>query len=411
MAPREAELTGIVRPEVDDRALDDTRSRLSGALDEAAQLTPDIDTRSIRRKLERAIPGGGLLGGAVDRLTGTGGPQRPSGGSAGAGGGGLTQDTQERQLAKLDDIHDELEKLGATGLGGGGGGGLAGMIPGGAVGGGLLGGGAASAIGAGTLASGGLAAGGLAGIGAGGWALSDIASGGAGFKEIGNLGESFGEQFPGVGSTIEDMFTENPVHDLGETMGSGDFSWPEMPDLSGLSWPEMPNLSGLSWPELPNLSSLSWPEMPNLSNMSWPELPSLSGLSWPEPEWLGQVTQDTVEGGSDLVDSGVDFATDLFTGGDSATPQTRENSGSTVAPNGSGRWLTGDQIQEGQFQNPDRFFDLGGGGGGGGRNGPPVSVGQVNIDVNQQGNTTSGAVSDGASVTEEEMARIIEGRR
>jgi hypothetical protein len=387
MASREAELTGIVRPEVDDRALDDTRSRLSGALDEAAQLTPDIDTRSIRRKLERAIPGGGLLGSAVDRLTGTGGPQRPSGGSAGAGSGGLTQDTQERQLEKLDDIHDEIEQLGASGLGGGGGGGL--LAPrsvisgatGGAIGAGS--GSLAGLLGGGTAATAGLAGAGVAGIGVGGWALSDIASGGKGFKEVGNLGESFGEQFPEMGSGIRDLFTKNPFHDLGETVG--EMSWPEMPDLSGLSWPEMPDLSGLSWPDLPSLSGLSWPEMPNLSNMSWPDLPSLNGLSWPEPGWLNQLQSDLAG---------------------NSTPQTRENSQSTVAPNGRGPFMTGPNISEGDSMSLDRAFRLP-------RNnsqgGPPMSVGQVNLNVNQQGSDTRGAASDGAALTEEELRRIVEG--
>lgn len=120
------EIVGVVRPEVDERQLERETSRMERTMSRAAELTPSIDTRRIQRQIERAIPGGGLLGSAVDRLRGRGG-----GRAAGGGGGGATgtaeAGVQAAQLEVLEDIHDELQKIGASGgvraEGGGGGGG------------------------------------------------------------------------------------------------------------------------------------------------------------------------------------------------------------------------------------------------------------------------------------------------
>jgi hypothetical protein len=117
---RRAELAGIIRPEVDDRALDQEAKQMESRLNKAAKLTPDIDSRKIKRELERAIPGGGLIGTAADALRGGG-----SGGGSGATGGDAVPSggttVQTAQLEKLEDIHDELEQIGQSGGVGSGG--------------------------------------------------------------------------------------------------------------------------------------------------------------------------------------------------------------------------------------------------------------------------------------------------
>jgi len=151
---RRAEVAGIIRPEVDDRALDREAQDMEGRLDEAATLSPDIDVRGLQRQLERAIPGGGAIGTAIDAVTGGGGGGQVGGADAVPSGDGTVQ---MAQLEVLNDIQDELEKLAgggiASGDGGGaaGGGGLLASLSGGALGtsgGGLLGGAAATAGGA-----------------------------------------------------------------------------------------------------------------------------------------------------------------------------------------------------------------------------------------------------------------------
>ncbi|GGO03478.1 hypothetical protein [Haloarcula pellucida] len=147
--PRRAELAGVIRPEVDDRQLEQEAQQMESRLGKAAQLTPSIDTRKIQRQLERAIPGGGLIGTAVDAVRGTG----AGGGGGGAGGAGDAisgaGNVELAQLEKLNDIHDELEKIGVSGGDSGGttvvGTGGAGLLGGTAA----LAGGAVSLVGAG----------------------------------------------------------------------------------------------------------------------------------------------------------------------------------------------------------------------------------------------------------------------
>ncbi|MBX0325800.1 hypothetical protein EGH21_22540 [Halomicroarcula sp. F13] len=151
--PRRAELAGVIRPEVDDRQLEQEAQQMENRLGKAAQLTPSIDTGQIQRQLERAIPGGGVIGTAVDAVRGAGGGG--SGGGAGAGdalsGSG---NVELAQLEKLNDIHDELEKIGVSGGDGGGGGTT------------IIGSGGAGALG-GLLSTAAVAGGALTGVGAG----------------------------------------------------------------------------------------------------------------------------------------------------------------------------------------------------------------------------------------------------
>lgn len=122
---RERELVGIVRPEMDDRQLDRESGKLEQALGEASEVTPSLDTRGfgrqLKRQLERAIPGGRLLGSALSR----GGGTEPTGGGEGGGGGMVGAaaggGVQVAQLETLNDIHDELEKIGASTADGSGG--------------------------------------------------------------------------------------------------------------------------------------------------------------------------------------------------------------------------------------------------------------------------------------------------
>lgn len=120
---REAELTGVVRPEVDDRALDQAGSRMNTRLEKAAEITPDIvDGSKIRRKLKRAVPGGKIAGKLADRVGGSGGgPDDNLTGDLGSRG--VDASLQEQQVELLGDIKDEIEKLGTSGTGGGGDGG------------------------------------------------------------------------------------------------------------------------------------------------------------------------------------------------------------------------------------------------------------------------------------------------
>lgn len=117
---RQAELVGIIQPEVDDRALDQEAQQMESRLNDAAKLSPSIDSRKIKRELERAIPGGGILGNVADSFRGGG--RSSTGGAGGDSVPGAGATLQTAQLEKLKDIHDELEKIGQSGgiTGGGG---------------------------------------------------------------------------------------------------------------------------------------------------------------------------------------------------------------------------------------------------------------------------------------------------
>lgn len=114
---RRAVLSGVVRPDVDESALDRNVKRkvqrgLSEATEEGLSTGIDAATNTIQRKFERAIPGGAVLGSVFDAVRGGGGGA--GGGAAGGGGGsGNLLVVQQAQLEKLDDIHDELERMGA----------------------------------------------------------------------------------------------------------------------------------------------------------------------------------------------------------------------------------------------------------------------------------------------------------
>ncbi|MFB6189330.1 MAG: hypothetical protein ABEI57_05555, partial [Halapricum sp.] len=117
MARNARELVGIVKPEMDDRALEESTGQLDEAVNRASRIAPSIDSNAIRRKLEQAIPGGGLLGGAADQiggLTGLGGAD--AAGGRGGRDGGTSTSIQAAQLERLTEIHEELEKMGASGV-------------------------------------------------------------------------------------------------------------------------------------------------------------------------------------------------------------------------------------------------------------------------------------------------------
>jgi len=170
---RRAEVAGIINPTVDERQLEREAQDMGGRLEQAAQLTPSIDTGKIQRQLERAIPGGGILGTVADAVSGGGG-----GGAGGQQDGGVVpggeSTIQTAMLDKLDDIHDELEQIGAGGGLGGGQEGAGGPLQqvmqspasGGFLGGALGGTGLSAAGGTAATVAGGTLAGGAIGLGA-----------------------------------------------------------------------------------------------------------------------------------------------------------------------------------------------------------------------------------------------------
>lgn len=285
MARNARELVGIVKPEMDDRALEESTGQLDEAVNRASRIAPSIDSNAIRRKLEQAIPGGGLLSGAADRiggLTGLGGVD-----AGGGRDGGTSTSIQTAQLERLTEIHEELEKMGASGVGGGGGGGS------GLVGTTLQVLGISKA--ASKLRS---VAGTLAGLNYGKLFRT------AARRSIGTIifSKAFGVRNiakTGIGPLAKRM--SEFFGNLGNKLGLPDLTemqWPNLPSLSGLSWPELPNLSGLSWPSLPKLSGLSWPSLPSLTQLSWPELPTLSSLSWPDlPPGVSQLLDSSPKKG------------------------------------------------------------------------------------------------------------------
>lgn len=258
--PREAELTGIVRPEVDERQLNREAGRVGNALDEAASLTPDLDVRGMKRKLQRALPGGGMPG---------------AGGGGGTGTAEFT-DLDEERNELLDDILEELEASGGRGPGEGGGMGGAGA----GLGGRLLGGmGSGSALGIAGL------------LGAGIVGATRIADRDAAERQESRAGDilfgDIGERLKSSLATMEDP------------LGLGDgFA----PIIENIDWSKFGTMMGNSiLTKLEDLTTtgrlmgeflmdeirssmpnLEWPDLPSLTGLEWPELPSL-GIDWPEP--------------------------------------------------------------------------------------------------------------------------------
>ena len=293
---RRAELVGIVRPEVDDQELDRQASKMEREFEDVANLTANIDTRQIQRKLEQAIPGGGLLGTAVDAIArnGDGGGATTAGrnrdaasGTAKTTGAGALLKIEEEQLDKLEDIHTALQQGGGAGGGGGGGG--------------LLGG-----LGLARLAAGG-----------GGMGMAGMIGAGGLFQALGGLTgdkqrQALNEKMPGIGGDAVEGATR--LTKMSGIMGPGfqidawqqtiedlqNFDWPSMPSLENLSWPNLPSLNALSWPGLPSLDDLSWPNLPSLTNLSWPNLPSLTDLSWPSLPSLNELTWPDLPSLNDL---------------------------------------------------------------------------------------------------------------
>lgn len=264
------ELTGIVRPELDDRALDREMSTLEKRMGEASRIAPDLDLKGIGRKLENLMPGGRQF----RRLRQTIGSIRGSDGGRSRSTGGSTTDKSiaAAQLETLDDIHDELEKIGTSGgIGGGGGGG-------GGFGKGVL----ASQL----LRNGG---GGLAGM------LSSAKgvlgrSGAASLMLSGQFGKGGLMQRDRVPGDRERGPGAKALADIGR----GEFEV-QMPDeLTNFDWPDPPELpdgfDGFEWPDPPGLPR-------ELDTFEWPE------FNLNPPQWMRDLFG--LEGGSQQPDSGV----------------------------------------------------------------------------------------------------------
>lgn len=254
------ELSGIVRPETDDQALDREASKMERALGRAARLTPDLDLGRARQQLSRLAPSLGLAG-----VPGLG----DDGGSGGAG-----TSIQAQQLAELKQINRTLRQDAVSGAGEGG--------P-------TIIGGLPSLPSSGALAAGGALAGlpilgGLIGRGA-----QNVLSG----------------LFPEQTTSRDDVVDGTSVtqSDLGaarrllERLRS--LSLPELPgldDLTSFSWPDLPTLpdalQAFSWPDLPALPSeftqFGWPDLPalpaELAQFDWPDLPQFE-----EPQWVSDL--------------------------------------------------------------------------------------------------------------------------
>jgi len=316
---RKAELTGIVRPEIDSAAAERETSRLSELMDSAAHLSPTLDTSGFRRKFERAIPSGETFTAGLDSLTGRGGPTMDQ--PAGGGGPGLAdQSIQAAQLEKLEDIHDEIEKSAVSGDGGGGGGivsAAAGSLAARGLLSGLAAGGtaatAATLTGAG-LVGGGLGLAGVAGLdqtglfeglrGAGQDVGSELGSDtttsllrGANTLSLGTLG-GFSRLGAGALGTVrgEKGLGAESRKQVDQTFGNSspirallDWEWPEYPALDNLSWPDPPELE---IPDSLNDLSLETPDWMSNSDTLDFEVPNWldqsEGLSLDNPGWLGE---------------------------------------------------------------------------------------------------------------------------
>jgi hypothetical protein len=227
---RRAELVGIVRPEVDDQELDRQASKMEREFEGVANLTANIDTRQIQRKLEQAIPGGGLLGTAVDAIArdGDGGGATTAGrnrdaasGTAKSTGAGALLKIEEEQLDKLEDIHTALQQGGGAGGGGGGGG--------------LLGG-----LGLARFAAGG-----------GGMGMAGMIGAGGLFQALGGLTgdkqrQALNEKMPGIGGDAVEGYTR--LTKMSGIMGPGfqiDAWQQTIEDLQNFDWPSLPSASDL----------------------------------------------------------------------------------------------------------------------------------------------------------------------
>lgn len=261
---RSAELRAVVAPETDSRALEREADKVEQSMSEAVSgLAAGVDTNSLRRKLERAIPGGGILGGAIDRARGGGrGPSRGGGG----GGAGATQTAgtgiQARQLGALNDIHETLEKIGQSGgVGGGGGGG--GLLSGFGIARLLAGAGGAGSLGIGALAT----IGGASGL-----------LGGKGFLDALN-GKPQSEQGPIMQSAMEGLqqFVGSPAGPFGAlgkiAEGGLEILSTGQADKFGQALS-----NSVQWPDP------SWLE--NLANMQIDAPDWVSSLQLDVPDWL-----------------------------------------------------------------------------------------------------------------------------
>lgn len=318
---RRAEVAGIINPTVDEQQLEREAQDMGGRFERAAQLTPSIDTRKIQRQLERAIPGGGILGTAVDAIRGTGGGGGGGGGGQQSGGvvPGGESTIQTAMLDKLDDIHEEIEKIAVSGGfggsdGGDGGGGLLSSIGAGAVGrkaAGVLAGagggsGAVSAIAGSTTATvtGAAAAGGALGLG-GVAGLDRIGALGAIRNSGQEVGSMVGDQslrrglktantatFGGLGTTVQaggtivDIARGNGLNGPMSQQADRRFRGPG--ELASDAASELAEPKWLSTLTDPQISEPSW--LSNLMNSSFSEPAWVSKLNDPiqveRPEWL-----------------------------------------------------------------------------------------------------------------------------
>lgn len=328
---------------------------------ETANISASVDTRALRRKLEQAIPAGGLLGGAIDRLSGSGGGGASGDAVSGAGGAGI----QAAQLEKLNDIHEELEKIGASG-GAGGGSGAGGVASG------IL-----SGIGIRSLLGGGGAAGG-AGI------LSKL----GGLKKLGGLRRGVPLQ-PGKGSKrtmAEEKKTFNRANQIREMLGMEKRKEPDWEQRRQKRKEEMPELKVPEWLKNISLETPGWLsgdlalETPDwmtgdfsLETPDW-----MSGdLSLNTPDWMtGDLTLQAPEWLQNLVPN---------TGNDSQKSNR----------NGSGNWI-GDPTKKGPWYTGPDPFNLGPNSGSGNTT--------TNRAANNGASTRSGDVNAPVDVTVEQQS-------
>lgn len=305
----ERTLTGVIRPEMDERALDREAGKVDQAMGEASRLTPDIDVGKLRRKLEGLIPGGRAAGRGIDRVTGRG--QR---GGETVGG----QSVQAAQLKELRDINKTLKKQAVTPDGDGGGGGLLTGLGLGRV---LAGGGAGA--GAGGLLSG-LLGGGTAAMAGGAGLGALLGLGGVGvlnatgvMDQVRGAGQGLGEMLPeggrdallaalgpgaALGAGIQGLVsggpdqaaenmqrvvenwraaTENTAERLKTAIGNVDLPELTLPDIPDLGLPDIPDLG------LPDIPELGVPDIPDVdvNAPSW-----LQGIA----DWLGGGTNQNL---------------------------------------------------------------------------------------------------------------------
>jgi len=124
MTGRQAELVAIVAPETDERQLEREMGTVEQSMSEAVNsgfsdgIAGGLDTRSIRRKLERAIPGGGILSDLAGGGGGVSGGGAVAGGAMGGEGSLVALAAERNEL--LEDIEQKLTKVGLETVDGGG---------------------------------------------------------------------------------------------------------------------------------------------------------------------------------------------------------------------------------------------------------------------------------------------------